>query len=87
MVTNDWCITRLYNHSRWLEASNFGFRKKRDYTLDYVAKKKHYGTADLCLMRLVSFNGVIVIIAYHCQNWCALLEDPSSVTAYLPKTV
>ena len=31
--------TRLYNHRRWLEAWNFGFRKKRDCTI-YVAKTK-----------------------------------------------
>ena len=31
--------TRLYSHRRWLEASNFVFRKKRDCTI-YVAKTK-----------------------------------------------
>ena len=31
--------TRLYNHTRRLEASNFGSRKKRDYTIS-VAKTK-----------------------------------------------
>ena len=31
--------TRLYNHTRWLVASNFVFRKKRDCTI-YVAKTK-----------------------------------------------
>ena len=30
--------TRLYSHRRWLEACNFGFRKKRDCI--YVAKNK-----------------------------------------------
>ena len=29
--------TRLYSHRRWLEALNFGLRKKRDCTI-YVAK-------------------------------------------------
>ena len=29
----------LYNHTRWLEALNFVFRKKTDCTI-YVAKKK-----------------------------------------------
>ena len=29
----------LYSHRRWLEAGNFGFRKKRDCTI-YVAKSK-----------------------------------------------
>ena len=31
--------TGLYNHRRWLEAGNFGFRKKRDSSI-YVAKTK-----------------------------------------------
>ena len=31
--------TRLYSHTRWLEAGNFGFRKKRDCTIR-VAKTK-----------------------------------------------
>ena len=31
--------TRLYNHTRWLEACNFIFRKKRDCTI-YIAKTK-----------------------------------------------
>ena len=31
--------TRLYNHTRWLEALNFLYRKKRDCTI-YVAKTK-----------------------------------------------
>ena len=31
--------TELYCHRRWLEAWNFGFRKKRDCTI-YVAKTK-----------------------------------------------
>ena len=31
--------TRLYSHRRWLEALNFGFRKKRDCTIR-VAKTK-----------------------------------------------
>ena len=31
--------TRLYNYRRWLETSNFRFRKKRDCTI-YVAKTK-----------------------------------------------
>ena len=31
--------TRLYSHRRWLEAGNFEFRKKRDYTIR-VAKTK-----------------------------------------------
>ena len=31
--------TGLYNHRRWLEASNFGFRKRRDCTI-YVEKTK-----------------------------------------------
>ena len=31
--------TGLYNHRRWLEAGNFGFRKKRDCTI-HVAKTK-----------------------------------------------
>ena len=31
--------TRLYSHRRWLEALNFGFRKKRDCTI-YVVKTK-----------------------------------------------
>ena len=31
--------TRLYIHRRWLEAGNFGFRKKSDCTI-YVAKTK-----------------------------------------------
>ena len=31
--------TGLYNHRRWLEARNFGFRKKRDCTI-CVAKTK-----------------------------------------------
>ena len=31
--------TWLYNHRSWLEAGNFGFRKKRDCTI-YVAKTK-----------------------------------------------
>ena len=29
----------LYSHRRWLEAGNFGFRKKRDCSI-YVVKKK-----------------------------------------------
>ena len=31
--------TGLYSHRRWLEAGNFGFRKKRDCSI-YVAKAK-----------------------------------------------
>ena len=31
--------TRLYNHTRWLEAGHFVFRMKRDCTM-YVAKTK-----------------------------------------------
>ena len=31
--------TRLYSHRRWLEAGNFGFRKKRNCTIP-VAKTK-----------------------------------------------
>ena len=31
--------TGLYNHTKWLEAWNFVFRKKRDFTI-YVAKTK-----------------------------------------------
>ena len=31
--------TGLYNHRRWLEAGNFGFRKKRGCTI-CVAKKQ-----------------------------------------------
>ena len=31
--------TRLYNHTRWLDALNFVFRKQRDCTI-YVAKTK-----------------------------------------------
>ena len=31
--------TGLYSHRRWLEALNFGFRKKRDCTI-YTAKTK-----------------------------------------------
>ena len=30
---------RLYNHRRWLEAWNFGFRKKRDCTIQAVKTK------------------------------------------------
>ena len=29
----------MYSHRRWLEAGNFGFRKKRDCSI-YVAKTK-----------------------------------------------
>ena len=31
--------TRLYNHRRYLEDSNFGFKKKKDCTI-YVVKTK-----------------------------------------------
>ena len=31
--------TGLYSHRKWLEAGNFGFRKKRDCTI-HVAKTK-----------------------------------------------
>ena len=43
--TGLWCFrpgptqTRLYSHRRWLEALNFGLRKKRDFSI-YVAKTK-----------------------------------------------
>ena len=30
--------TKLYEHRRWLEAGNFGFKKKRDFTIG-VEKK------------------------------------------------
>ena len=40
--------TRLYNHRRWLEAWNSGFRKKRNRTI-YVAKTKALITAQFVL--------------------------------------
>ena len=38
--------TKLYSHKRWLEAGNFGLRKKRDFTI-YVAKNIGAVTAKL----------------------------------------
>ena len=39
----DFCLdptqTSLYNHTRWLEASNFVYRKKRDCTIRVVKTK------------------------------------------------
>ena len=43
--TNDLCFrpgptqTGLYKHRRWLEAGSFGFRKKRNYTINVVKTK------------------------------------------------
>ena len=41
MMKSDWGCrpgptqTGLYSHRRWYEASNFGFKKKRDCTIGY----------------------------------------------------
>ena len=39
--------TGLYKHRRWLEASNFGFRKNRNVQCTHVAKAKALITAKL----------------------------------------
>ena len=57
--------TKLHKHRRWLEAGNFGFKKKRKYTTR-VAKKKgvdqlrSYCEADMhlcfCICSLLVFS-------------------------------
>ena len=53
--------TRLYNHTRWLEAGNFVFRKKRDCTI-YVVKIK-------ALISLVYAKLICVFIFAYVKSW------------------
>ena len=64
---------RLYNHRKWLEICNYGFRKRRDCTI-YVAKTKllisctvtllfsHMQKAGFLLMRLILLFNIFVQI-------------------------
>ena len=45
---------KLYNYSRWLEAQNFGFRKKRNRTI-YVAKTKPLISCTVTVKQIYTF--------------------------------
>ena len=86
----------LYNHRIWLDTSNFGFRKKRDFTF-YVAKMKALircaVTAQLiCAYVITCFPNILtcmkidsVVTIYSKLGWnYQKAKQPGMINAHVP---